>query len=108
MARQNAPNIPIATSDLLAQYELLQSLGGSERASVHLARDRVLGQSVAIKLLREERGHDPDRVARYYRLARAAAHLGHPNIVATYDHGSAWHTAFITMEYVAGRDLAAL
>jgi eukaryotic-like serine/threonine-protein kinase len=94
-------------ANLLAQYELLQHLGGSERASVHLARDRVLGQVVAVKLFRGELGRDPDRVAGLYSHARAAASLGHPNIVAVYDHGAAWRAAFITMEYIAGRDLAA-
>ncbi|HEY8598795.1 MAG TPA: protein kinase [Thermomicrobiales bacterium] len=93
-------------ADLLAQYELLQRLGGSERASVHLARDRVLGQRVAIKLFRDEHSRDPDRIARLYALARGAAALAPQQIAAVYDHGASWHAAFITSEYIAGRDLA--
>lgn len=93
-------------ADLLAQYELLQRLGGSERASVHLARDRVLGQRVAIKLFRDEHSRDPDRIARLYALARGAAALAPQQIAAVYDHGASWHAAFITGEYIAGRDLA--
>jgi len=96
------------TANLLAQYELFQHLGGGPHGSVHLARDRVLDQLVAIKLLRDEYGRDPDRVAGCYGLARAAAHLDHPNIVAIYDHGISGRAAFITMEYVAGHDLATL
>ena len=95
-------------ADLLTQYELLQRLGGSERASVHLARDRVLGQQVAIKLFRDEYSRDADRIARLYGIARGAATLGRPQIVAVYDHGASWHVAFITSDYIAGRDLAAV
>ena len=95
-------------ADLLTQYELLQRLGGSERASVHLARDRVLGQQVAIKLFRDEYSRDADRIARLYGIARGAAALGRPQIVAVYDHGASWHVAFITSDYIAGRDLAAV
>lgn len=95
-------------ANLLAQYELLQRLGGGERASVHLARDRVLQQRVAIKLFRDAWSRDPDRIAQLYGLARGAAALDPARIAAVYDHGTAWHAAFMTSEYIPGRDLAEL
>lgn len=95
-------------ADLLAQYELLRRLGGSDRASVHLARDRVLGQQVAIKLFRDEYSRDPDRIARLYAIGRNAAGLGQGAISGVYDHGASWHAAFITSEWIEGRDLAAV
>lgn len=93
-------------ADLLAQYELLRRFGGSDRASVHLARDRVLGQRVAIKLFRDEYSRDPDRIARLYAITRTAASLGAGAIVEAYDHGASWHAGFITSAWIEGRDLA--
>jgi hypothetical protein len=105
---QTHPTERVQQANLLAQYELLQRLGGGERASVHLARDRVMQQRVAIKLFRDVWSRDPDRIAQLYGLARAAAALDGARIAAVYDHGTAWHAAFITNEYVPGRDLADL
>lgn len=105
---QTHPTERMQQANLLAQYELLQRLGGGERASVHLARDRVMQQRVAIKLFRDVWSRDPDRIAQLYGLARAAASLEGARIAAVYDHGTAWHAAFITNEYVPGRDLAEL
>lgn len=105
---QTHPTERVQQTNLLAQYELLQRLGGGERASVHLARDRVMQQRVAIKLFRDVWSRDPDRIAQLYGLARAAAALDGARIAAVYDHGTAWHAAFITNEYVPGRDLAEL
>lgn len=105
---QTHPTERVQQANLLAQYELLQRLGGGERASVHLARDRVMQQRVAIKLFRDVWSRDPDRIAQLYGLARAAASLDGARIAAVYDHGTAWHAAFITNEYVPGRDLAEL
>src|SRR5689334_25354535 len=49
-----------------------------------------------------------DAVARFQAEAQAAARLMHPNVVATYDVGSADDRVFLVMELVAGPDLAQL
>ncbi len=109
MARRVAPDPPIsAPLDLLAQYDLQEEIGSSERAWVYRARDRVLDQAVAVKLLRDRHGRDAALAARLYLTARAAASLGHPQIVAIYDHGQHDGSAFITSELLAGRDLGAI
>lgn len=106
MARRTAPSATVATIDLLAQYDLQEEIGVGERARVYRARDRVLDHVVAVKLLHERYGSDASSAARLYHTARAAASLGHPNIVAVYDHGPHDGSAFITMEYVEGANLA--
>lgn len=109
MARRVAPEAPIvAPTDLLAQYELQEELGSSERARVYRAHDRVLDQAVAVKLLRDRYGRDASLAAHLYLTARAAASLGHPNIVTIFDQGQHDGSAFITMELVEGRNLADL
>ena len=46
--------------------------------------DTVLGRQVAIKVLAERFGADPDRLARLDREARVLASLNHPNIATIY------------------------
>ena len=109
MARRVAPEAPVAVpTDLLAQYDLLEEIGGGERARVYRARDRVLDHAVAVKLLRDRYGRDASLAAHLYLTARAAASLGHPNIVTVFDQGQHDGSAFITMELVEGRNLADL
>ena len=96
----------IAPGELLAErYRVLRSLGGGGMAEVFLAEDDTLGRLVAVKVLRPELAVDHQFVERFRREAQAAAALGHPNIVAVYDRGTAEDVSFIVMEYVRGETL---
>jgi serine/threonine-protein kinase len=90
------------------RYRLLEQIGEGGMSRVYGARDRVLDRIVAVKLLREEYGGDPGFVARFYREARAAASLQHPNIVDIYDYGPHDSTYYIAMQYIEGTDLKAI
>lgn len=96
------------SADLLAQYELLEEIGAGARARVYRARDRVLDQVVAVKVLREEVGGATELGTLLYLAARAAASLHHPHIAEVYDQGPHERTAFLTREYLEGPDLATL
>jgi eukaryotic-like serine/threonine-protein kinase len=87
------------------RYELLRSLGGGGMSEVYLARDRLLGREVAVKVIRPELAADERSVARFRREARAAASLSHPGIVAIHDVGVHADAPFIVMERVEGRTL---
>jgi beta-lactam-binding protein with PASTA domain/tRNA A-37 threonylcarbamoyl transferase component Bud32 len=87
------------------RYEVQELLGQGGMAQVYRARDRVLGRSVAIKILRAEYASDASLVARFQREARAAANLVHPNIVAIYDVGQDGAQFYIVMEYITGPTL---
>ncbi len=93
---------------LAGRYELLDVLGRGGMGVVYRATDRVLGRTVAVKVLPAERAEDPMFVTRFEREARAAASLNHPNIVAVYDSGRDGDTRFIVMECVPGESLAQL
>ncbi|HVE75038.1 MAG TPA: Stk1 family PASTA domain-containing Ser/Thr kinase, partial [Mycobacteriales bacterium] len=66
-----------------------------------------LDRTVAVKIMRPALAEDPDFVARFTREARAAARLSSPDVVAVHDQGTdaATGTAYLVMEYVAGRTL---
>ena len=73
---------------------------------VYLARDRVLGRDVALKVLRTQYAGDSEFAERFKREARSAASLSHPNIVQVYDRGDTEDgSSYIAMEYVPGGTL---
>jgi eukaryotic-like serine/threonine-protein kinase len=87
------------------RYELVRSLGSGGMSELYLARDRLLGREVAVKVIRPELAADERSVARFRREARAAAALSHPGIVAIHDVGVHRDAPFIVMERVQGRTL---
>ncbi len=75
-------------------------------AKVFLARDRVLGRDVALKVLREQYAKDAEFVERFRREATSVASLNHPNVVQVYDQGrSGDGRYYIAMEHVPGGTL---
>jgi eukaryotic-like serine/threonine-protein kinase len=77
-------------------------------ASVELARDAELDRRVAIKRLYATYVADDVFRERFFREARVAARLSHPNLVAVYDVGEEDGAPYIVMEYVEGEDVAEL
>ena len=75
---------------------------------VFKAQHRRMERVVAIKTLPAATLKDPAAVARFQREVVAAAKLRHPNIVAADDADEAGGVHFLVMEYVEGRDLAAV
>jgi len=87
----------------LGPYEVVAQIGAGGMGEVYRARDTKLNRDVAIKVLPDAVGADPDRLARFEREAQALASLNHPNIAAVY----AVEGRAIVMELVAGEDLSA-
>ena len=65
------------------------------------ARDTILDRDVAIKVLPDAVSHDPERLARFEREAKALAALKHPNVAQIY----AVEAGAIVMELVPGETL---
>jgi serine/threonine-protein kinase len=87
------------------RYELVKPLASGGMAHVWLGRDRILGRTVAVKILREEYTGKPDFQERFLQEAQAIAKLSHPNLVTVYDFGIQNGQYFMVMEYVEGEDL---
>ncbi|QNE18416.1 serine/threonine protein kinase [Kribbella qitaiheensis] len=93
---------------LAGRYRLLTLLGQGGAGEVWQAEDQVLARPVAVKLLRRLEGDLMDATERFRTEAQSAARLLHPNVVATYDVGTADGQVFLVMELVNGPDLAKL
>ena len=88
------------------RYDVVRPLGSGGMGEVYLARDRVLGRDVALKVLRRQYAGDDEFAERFKREAMSAASLSHPNIVQVYDRGETEEAAsYIAMEYVPGGTL---
>ncbi len=93
------------TSQLFGDYSIEMTLGGGGMGRVYLARHKQNGGQAAIKVLSHQFAADPYHLKRFFREAKMAAELKHPNIVQLYDFGKAHMYYFIAMEYVDGEAL---
>jgi eukaryotic-like serine/threonine-protein kinase len=90
----------------LSRYTVERTLGRGGMATVELARDEQLGRRVAVKRLFASLADDELFQTRFFREARMAAGLSHPNVVGVYDVGEEDGVPYIVMEYVDGQTLA--
>jgi serine/threonine protein kinase/tetratricopeptide (TPR) repeat protein len=89
----------------LGPYEIQCPLGAGGMGEVYRATDTKLGRDVALKVLPAEMGHDPERLARFRREAKALAQLDHPNIVTIHSVEESDGVHFLTMQLVEGQPL---
>ena len=89
----------------IGNFEVLRQIGSGGMGAVYLGRDPELNRQVAIKVIREE-VHDQEVLERFFREARAAAALRHPNIITIYASGQHEHQPYMVMEFVDGESLA--
>jgi predicted Ser/Thr protein kinase len=90
---------------LAGRYEIDSVLGEGGMAKVFRGTDKVLGRTVAVKVLAAQFARDDSSVARFRREAQSAAALNHPNVVSIFDTGSDDGVHWIVMEFVEGRTL---
>ena len=92
--------------DLLGEFRILHEIGAGAMGKVYEARQESLQRRVALKVLPDEaRGTDANAVTRFYREARAAAQLNHPNIVPVYGFGVEGGSYYFAMQFVQGCSL---
>ncbi|MFN4260996.1 MAG: protein kinase domain-containing protein [Gemmataceae bacterium] len=89
----------------IGKYKVLERLGSGGMGSVYLCEHKFMRRRVAVKVLPAAKAEDPSSLERFYREARAAAALDHPNIVRAYDIDQDENLHFLVMEYVDGSSL---
>ncbi len=100
----NTPESPL----IFGKYKIIREIGRSNDI-VYEAEDPILRRRVALKelILPPNLSEDQkkERIERFYREAKAAGRLTHPNIVLIYEVGEFQGRHFIAMEYLEGQSL---
>lgn len=89
----------------IGKYKVLERLGSGAVSNVFLCEHQFMRNRVAVKVLFTTKADNPGILQRFYREARAAAALDHPNIVHAYDIDHEDNLHFLVMEYVEGTNL---
>jgi eukaryotic-like serine/threonine-protein kinase len=108
---------PLIGQIIDSRYEIVSVLGEGGTGSVYEVRHTTLGRRFALKVLRADIARDASVVTRFIQEAKAAAAIGHPNIVAVSDFGEMQpdksaplgsKVPYFVMELLAGTSLANL
>jgi serine/threonine-protein kinase len=95
-------------SVLSGRFQIQSLLGSGGMGIVYKARDRVLSDVVAVKVLRPRTvgaGDNREKLKEELRLART---VSHPHVLRVHDLGEIGDVLFFTMEYVRGVTLQQL
>jgi len=85
--RAGAVGAQLRVPERVAGFRVVRKLGSGAMGQVFLAVQESLAREVALKVLRAELAADAAFVKRFEAEARAAAALGHANVVTVYDVG---------------------
>jgi len=96
--------IEVTLGETVGRYQVRRQLGSGGMGQVYLARDVVLGRSVALKIVGLNRSIEVS-TEQFLHEARAIARLNHPNIVQLYDFGEYKGGFYLALEYVEGDTL---
>jgi eukaryotic-like serine/threonine-protein kinase len=104
---ESSPSTPLPQRlpSRIGHYAIARKLGEGGMGVVYAARDERLERTVAVKTMSSLTNDDTAR-KRFWREARAAASVNHPNICQIYEIGEDTSGLFIAMELLEGESLA--
>ncbi|MGE0434840.1 MAG: protein kinase, partial [Planctomycetota bacterium] len=92
----------------LGEYTVRRELGRGGMGAVFEADHAILQRSYAVKLLLPQVQNNEAYQQRFFREARKAASVNHPNVVNVVNAGHYEECVYLVMEYVEGQSLAEL
>lgn len=88
------------------RYELESKLAQGSTGTLYRARRMLLGDKVAVRIMRPELVKDRQAYERFCRQAQVAARIHHPNSVQVHDFGSSPEgSVYVVEELLSGRTL---
>jgi eukaryotic-like serine/threonine-protein kinase len=87
------------------RYRIIAPLGEGGMGVVYKAEHKLMDRVVALKLINKRLTANDQAIERFRREVRAAAKLGHANIVTAYEAEEVNGLPFLVMEYVEGISL---
>ena len=95
-------------SVIAGRYEVLSPLGKGGMGMVYKAHDRMLDETVAIKVLRSEFANTAAMAQRFRHEIKLARKVSHRNVCRIHEYGEDGGVRYISMEYVEGTDIKQL
>jgi serine/threonine-protein kinase len=90
------------------RYRVQARIGTGGMGIVYRVEHLHLGKTAAMKVLSPDTAAKPEMVRRFRLEAQSVSKLNHPNIVQTFDFGTADGSLYLVMEFIKGDDLASL
>ena len=88
------------------RFRVVEVLAQGAMGTVYRGVQLSVKRPVAIKVIRDDLGHDPQNVQRFLREARLLTRIAHPNIVDVFDCGETSDgLLYIVMELLRGHTL---
>ncbi len=100
------PDDPLIGCTLPGGHVVLELIDVGGMGRVYRAEQKMLGRTVAVKIIHPHLLGDETVEARFITEARAASQLNHPNSVGVIDFGKFEGRLYMVMEFLRGRDLA--
>ncbi len=95
-------------SVIAGRYDVLSPLGKGGMGMVYRAHDRLLEETVAIKVLRAEFANTAEMLKRFKHEIKLARKVSHRNVCRIHEFGEDGGVRYISMEYVEGTDIKQL
>ena len=108
VVRPTSPEMP-DPSERAGRLQLLGEIARGGMGAILKGRDNDLGRDLAVKVLLERHGDNPELLRRFVEEAQIAGQLQHPGVVPVYELGTfADRRPYFAMKLVKGRTLSAL
>ncbi len=86
------------------RYEDIKKIGMGGMGAIYKAKDKILGRTVALKVIKDDFRSDTEAIQRFIREAQSASALHHHGIITIFDI-SVGEPMYIAMEFVDGVNL---
>jgi serine/threonine protein kinase len=90
---------------LQSRYQIEAAIGEGGSGQVFRAWDRVLGEPIALKILRPDRAQEKSWIKRLAREVKVARAIRHPNVCRVFDLANADGHWMVSMELASGGTL---
>lgn len=100
-----SPHRLLAAGTEIGMFRIEREIGRGGMGIVYLAKQLDLDRDVAFKVLSDEMASDTAFIDAFFREAKGAAALNHPNIVQAIDAGTYGDIHYFVMELIEGENL---